>query len=377
MVKKQKIYLFGVVAIAIFFIMTLLLNLHLSKIKNIPKFQNQAITTKRQTLIPLDNKIYFGAFANFGFTEDDVTKEKIEEFEKLVGKKIAWAYFSNNWFGDISFPTETVALLREMDITPYIRLMPRQNFSNNPYDHEYTLEKISNGEFDTELYDWAVEAKESDVPIMIEFGTEVNGNWFPWNGEKNGQDTPDGYGDPLIPDGPEKFIDAYRHVIEIFRQAGVDNITWVYHINAVSEPQKNWNELFSYYPGDSYIDWIGVSVYGAQNEPEQWISFENVFHNAYKETTNKTNKPILIAEFAVHESQDLSKKSMWLDEVFDALLTNRYPKVKGVAYWHSNWKNQEGVEHKLRLDSSQETLQTFRFGIANDRFVSTTQFAKP
>jgi hypothetical protein len=50
------------------------------------------------TLLPPEgDKIYFGAFPDFGGPEDNVTAERIEKFNKLVGKPIKWAYFSNNW----------------------------------------------------------------------------------------------------------------------------------------------------------------------------------------------------------------------------------------------------------------------------------------
>ena len=39
-----------------------------------------------------------------------------------------------------------------------------------------------------------------------------------------------GYGDPYFPDGPERFRDAYRHIIDLFRKEDVKNITWCFHV---------------------------------------------------------------------------------------------------------------------------------------------------
>ena len=51
--------------------------------------------------------------------------------------------------------------------------------------------------------------------MLVEFGTEMNGFWFPWNGKWNGAGATTGYGDPALPDGPERFRDAYRHVHDV------------------------------------------------------------------------------------------------------------------------------------------------------------------
>ena len=52
------------------------------------------------------------------------------------------------------------------------------------------------------------------------------------------------------------------HIIDLFRALDVDNITWVFHIDAYNDPNTPWNQMAGYYPGDDYIDWIGVSAYG-------------------------------------------------------------------------------------------------------------------
>jgi hypothetical protein len=57
---------------------------------------------------------------------------------------------------------------------------------------------------------WAQDAKRVGIPIMVKFGTEVNGNWFPWSSILNGGGKTNGYGDPNYPNGPERFRDAYR-----------------------------------------------------------------------------------------------------------------------------------------------------------------------
>ncbi|HIP50048.1 MAG TPA: hypothetical protein EYG99_01220, partial [Candidatus Pacebacteria bacterium] len=76
-----------------------------------------------------DNQIYFGAFPDFGDSEDNVTVQRIEEFNELAGRQIAWAYFSNNWGTDgIVFPREKVEIIASTGAIPFIRMMPRKFF---------------------------------------------------------------------------------------------------------------------------------------------------------------------------------------------------------------------------------------------------------
>ncbi len=244
--------------------------------------------------------IYHAAFPDFSATEDHVTTQKITGFETLAGKQIAWAYFSNNWYDHIQFPTQSVKVIRNAGRIPFVRLMARSNFNEGQPDPRYSLQKIIDGDFDAELDQWC-QAARGNAPLLAEFGTEVNGNWFPWNGQYNGAGTTNGYGDPNRPDGPERFVDAYRHIIDLCRAAGAGNITWFFHVDAYSQPDVSWNAASEYYPGDAFIDWIGVSVYGAQTPPESWQSFSEILDDIYPALTAISNKPVAVLEFGVTE----------------------------------------------------------------------------
>ena len=252
-------------------------------------------------LIEPTQGIYHSAYPDFGGTEDVVSKEQINNFESLVAKKIVWAYFSNNWYNNIKFPLSDVNIIHSSGKIPFIRIMPRTNFNEGGPDPNYTMQKIIDGDFDTELNQWAIDAKNTNIALLAEFGTEVNGNWFPWNGQYNGGGETTGYGDSNLPDGAERFRDAYRHIIDICNANGASNITWFFHIDAYSEPNVSWNEFEKYYPGDNYIDWLGVSVYGPQESNEDYQEFSEILNDVYPRLCNLSNKPIAILEFAITE----------------------------------------------------------------------------
>ncbi|UPT77108.1 glycoside hydrolase family 26 protein [Sulfurovum sp. XGS-02] len=264
-------------------------------------FISQAQIISKKLQLPPLGAIYHAANPDFGGTEDNVTSERIKRFEVLAQKKIVWAYFSNNWYDTIKFPLSEVKIIHESGKLPFIRLMPRSDFNEGGPDPLYTMQKIIDGKFDKALSEWAMDAKKIGIPLLVEFGTEVNGDWFPWNGSYNGGGIKDIYGDKNKADGPERFRDAYRHIIDLFRSHGVDNITWFFHVNASSYPEEPWNEIRQYYPGDTYIDWIGISVYGVQSKGETYYSFVEIMDTIYPIILKVSDKPIAILEWGMTE----------------------------------------------------------------------------
>jgi beta-mannanase len=254
-----------------------------------------------QKLIAPTNGIYHSAYPDFGGTEDEVSSNAIIDFENLAKKKIVWAYFSNNWMDNIRFPSTEVNTILNSGKVPFIRMMPRSTWNESQADPKYTLQKIINGDFDTQLNQWAIDAKNTNTNLLVEFGTEINGNWFPWNGEYNGGSETNGYGNQNLADGPERFVDAYKHIIDICNQNGATNITWFFHADSSGEPNNDWNKMENYYPGDKYIDWIGVSVYGPQTRKDDNEQFKDKLDKIYTDLTTMSNNPIAILEFGVTE----------------------------------------------------------------------------
>jgi len=140
-------------------------------------------------------------------TEHDLTPADVARYEQAVGKQTAWIYFSDNWFESRRFPSATCNWVRDLKKIPYIRLMLRSNVDQRHSEKTFSLPKIIAGAFDADLRVWAREAKDFGSPILIEWGTEPNGDWFSWNGKWNG-----GPGK-----GPARYVAAYRHIVDLMR----------------------------------------------------------------------------------------------------------------------------------------------------------------
>ncbi len=332
--------------------------------------------------------VYQSAITDFGGTEDEVTAKKIIDFEKLIGKKIVWAYFSNNWGKGIKFPDKSVKVIHSLGIVPFIRMMPRTTFTDGVQDPQFTLQKIIDGKFDNNLTKWALAAKKTNIPLMVEFGTEVNGKWFPWSGILNGGGTTNKYGNPNYPDGPERFRDAYRHIIDLFRKENVTNITWAFHVYPPDDLGDNkilkqsWNNIKNYYPGDNYIDWIGASIYGSFERGDSWNSFTKLLDKTYPILASVSpKKPLAVFEFGVLEDPSEGNKSTWIQEALNSIKDGRYPRIKAISYWDEKWNDCTIVclpkingEIDLRLNSSTASIDTYRKIISSPLFLTDAQY---
>lgn len=330
----------------------------------------------QKLVAPPDGSIYHAAYPEFRGSEDHVQTRFITHFQRLVRKNIAWAYFSNNWFKGIQFPQANVDKVRAAGTVPFIRLMARSGFRENHADRVYTLQRIIDGEFDAQLAAWGQAAAAQPFPLLVEFGTEVNGQWFPWNGKWNGAGATAGYGDPTLADGPERFRDAYKHVHDVIAAQGADNITWFWHVTAGSYPNRPWNSIASYYPGDAYVDWIGLSNYGPIFAEERFgPSFAKVLDRAYPQLAalSPTN-PIAVLEYAVRQDK---AKAKWTRRAVNSIASGRWPRIKALSYWHERFRNGDGTVSNLHVDSDKKTLKGYRRAIANPVFTSSALFSGP
>jgi len=246
---------------------------------------------------------------------------------------------------------------------------------SNPKVADYegrVLEAIIDGIYDDHLIEWASGMREFGKPVFLRFGHEMNGDWYSWSGIKNGGGTLDGYGSPDLADGPERYVDAFRHVHDVFVENGADNVLWVWCPNAPFEDMENalgaWNNPAAYYPGDDYVDWLGFdgynwgsSAYGQQFDA-QWRSFDEIFAKSYAELQAINNeKPIIIGEFS--STEDGGDKAAWIRDAFNSI-QNKFPQIRGLIWFHI------AKETDWRINSSEEALAVYREAVADDYWLS-------
>ena len=107
---------------------------------------------------------------------------------------------------------------------------------------------------------------------------------IPWSEQTNGNSA-------------GQYVLAWKHVHDIFTSVGATNVTWVWCINVEGSGETSMSEL---YPGDSYVDWIGMDGYNwGGTSGHSWQSFTSVFSQTYTDIQSLApSKPIIIAETA-------------------------------------------------------------------------------
>jgi Glycosyl hydrolase family 26 len=204
---------------------------------------------------------------------------------------------------------------------------------------------INNGSNDEVIAAAARNLAAQGKPTLLRWGWEMNGDWFDWDGTHNGQDT-------------AGFIRAWRRMHGIFRAAGADNVAWVWSPNWNSGPNVGWNQMQRYYPGDAYVDWVGVSGYDFDSETPERLFTPVV--SAYG-----GRKPIIISETASIDHGGASKAN-WTGDL--AAYVRRTPQIGALCWFDTD--TQSDSAHNFRIDSNGASLAAFRTMARSSRFAT-------
>lgn len=324
--------------------------------------------------------ILTGAYMDFGDREDDVTLEKIEGFEQLVGKHQGIVASSSYW-GEQSFPAANVRLIARHGSVPLVFWSPWDRpYKEGRGPDQYSLSSIIAGAHDAYIDRWADGAREFGQPMIVSFANEMNGSWFPWSGTLYGGGKPAPGGGFQ---GPETFKAAWRHVVDRIRARGARNVKWVLHFMDFSMPNEEWNLAAEYYPGADYVDWLGFSLYGAQfPSDEHYPDFVSCFDWPYTELAQiDATKPVMLCEWGVGEFPAKGDKGEWIRGAFRTMSdTAKYPHLKAAVFWQERWQNSAdetdesskenaGKYSDLRVNSSPGALRAYREGVAAPIFL--------
>lgn len=202
------------------------------------------------------------------------------------------------------------------------------------------LPAINEGKYDTFFKTWAKAAQKHGRRVLLRFGFEFNGDWFTWSGD------------------PKSYVKAWRRVRHIFNENGANNVEWVWSPNIVSCPDQHNNNMHLYYPGDDYVDWVGVDGYNFGEHHDQWHhwqSFEEIYSDLLKSFAIKyRTKPLMIAEFGAAPGKG-NQRPIWIRKAFQYI--QQYPQVKAAVWFHLD-KRREG-EPDWRIDVTPASLKAF------------------
>jgi beta-mannanase len=116
-------------------------------------------------------------------------------------------------------------------------------------------------------------------------------------------------------------------------------------------PSDGWNHWTHYYPGDAYVDWVGLDAYnwGSSSTCCTWMSFADLATDLYRDYA--AVKPLMLPETSSAEVG--GDKAAWIQAMRTGLPRD-FPAIKAVVWFDID------KETDWRIASSPATLAAYR-----------------
>jgi hypothetical protein len=277
--------------------------------------------------------IYSGANGQSTALEDPAV---LDRYIAAVGRAPAFVHDYGNVTDPLLTPNEVANLTSHGTGV----MMTWQLFKSGWSGETIALPDIAAGNYDTQLRAAAQQAKTLPFEVMIRFAHEMNGDWYPWR-----------------PGGPagnvgSNYVDAWRHIVDLFRAEGATNVKWVWSPNVDYDGTYPFEQ---YFPGDDWIDYVALDGYnwGTSGQgPDEWQSVGEVFSSAYAKVTAMSSRPVMLAETSSSEAG--GDKAAWIRQGFLNEIPQKFPRVTDIAWFDRS------QELDWRINSSSSALAAYR-----------------
>ena len=258
-----------------------------------------------------------GSCLTGAFLADSPTAQDITEFKNSFGKKPYLVMIFIDW--PKTLDKKIIADVYSEGCVLFVTWEPWRAERQRAVNYDNLL----SGRYDRYIAHLARQIAAIGRDVYIRFGHEMNGDWYPWSGERLGAD---------------KFIAVYQYVKDVFDKNGAENAKWVFSVNWEDVPKRNNYTL--YYPGDAYVDYIGIDGYnwGDTQEWSRWMSFKEIFRERYEDIVRNFKKPVIISEFS--SSGSGGDKAAWAKEALDEI--RKMKRVRAFVLFNvdkeTNWR---------------------------------------
>lgn len=160
--------------------------------------------------------------------------------------------------------------------------------------------------------------KGKEIPIILRPFHEMNGDWFWW-------------GD--VSSSPSDYVTLWKKTINLFKDKHqVHQILYAYSPNAVKDKES----YLKYYPGDDYVDILGIDIYDHQDS-ENYIQAVQSNLSILKEIATEKQKLFGFTE----TGQEKITNEKWFTQIL-------YPNIKesGIS-WILFWRNARKSHHYI------------------------------
>jgi len=188
------------------------------------------------------------------------------------------------------------------------------------------------------------------IPIIFRPFHEHNGNWFWWGKGINSE---------------EDYIALWRFTVEYLRdEKGVHNLLWAFSPDRSRTNIDNFKEDYFYgYPGDEYVDIIGLDNYWdvghPANDTDPEIQQQNLIRSlAYTaQIADSLNKVAALTETG---TEALPNPTIWTDTYLSALQANEWTKeITYMLVWRNANFERENRDHFYASFDGHATQEDF------------------
>jgi len=270
------------------------------------------------------DSIYLGAFIE----DDSLLAGDIGMFERLSG--VNHAIFAYRYTLGESFPIRFILQSLARGKTPLIEIHPGEIWHIDYEIDYYQIEELARafGQF--------------DVPMFISF-----------NASEAGLD-----------------MQMSKDFFIALRKAFAYNVPKAAFVWSVSF--ESGSRSFDYYPGDEWVDWVGITAFSNITEDgghsDIFERLDNFYFNFH------TRKPIMITSLGisnfstVDHSYRIAEASAVIEYIYERIAVN-YPRVKAIIYAGCR-RETGGISQSHQLTDSDRLLISYQVATSGDRFAS-------
>jgi hypothetical protein len=255
--------------------------------------------------------VYGGIYSSEFFASSD-----LDELAAATGQRVTFGGTFNSVnendgvVGDWSNTREVLDEVWKGQATPFANLTIPD-----------TAAAIASGAWDAKINTWASHLEQyldkgGGRSLVLAPLQEMNGDWTSYGCD------------------PANFKRAYQRIVDVLRGRGIDEtqVRFAFAPNGWTSP--GCGSITDYYPGDSYVDVVGISTY-------RWNGTDTVYkvmgQAVDQISTSFPTKPIVIAQTAAWPALT---KDQWITDVFSWAASN--PHVVAVIYFNFDNSDKSG-----------------------------------
>lgn len=288
--------------------------------------------------MPQASPVALGAWVDHAFgTRDEPVK--VDDFTALVGRK-----------------PEMILLYEPLDTAPYrptrVDDIVNRGITPNISLSVASLSTLNAGGYDTNIDAWAAGMATHNRRIILRPLWEMNLIAYEWGVVGPSAHT------------PTEYISGFQRIVNRFNAQGVTKAEWVFCPYSMNpQPQIRFESV---YPGDEYVDWLGLDTYnwGTSSPGFTWITILEMALGSYQQLQQiAPSKPVFINEIGCAEAG--GDKAAWINNTFHTDLPRYMPNLRCITWFHQN------KETDWRVNSSAGALTAYQSVTASPRYQGT------